>query len=421
DASRRVCRVRVIYRCHYWSGTGIIFKNTGRATVEEMFLGSRSLRMVPLALSTLSSIMSSTVIIAFTAHFYAYGTHMGLTSLAVLLLIPVTTDVIIPALYRLKIMSIFEYLRARYNNKISITSCVMYFLVTVIVNPYNLFYTVFQFPFLLGCLAIGLNLLHGSCKQALKIFGGLRGVVLTDSMQAVIAILAPTTIIMKILSDSHSGILKLRPLNDFNFGTFVIDTTLDFTKDENTWSCLIGVLAVHLYRSGMDQMIVQRYLAARTLEDAKRYSKEFLCADKLPNFCVGILLIYWFRDCDPQLDQLLPFYVKKLLTKFPGFSGLFLSGVFSAAKSTISSIINSQAAVIYTDVVSQLFTLSDLQAARVTRVLVFGTGSVITVYSAVIPFLGSVTRIIMMIQSAVTGPFVGLFLMAIIFPCVNSK
>ncbi|KAM7304179.1 sodium-coupled monocarboxylate transporter 1 [Ixodes scapularis] len=143
---------------------------------------------------------------------------------------------------------------------------------------------------------------------------------------------------------------------------------------------------------------------------------------------LGIFLIYWFRDCDPlllgdikQLDQLLPFYVKKHLTQYPGFSGLFLAGIVSAATSTISSIINSQAAVIYTDVVSHHFSLSELQATRLTRVLAFATGSVMTLYSAAIPYLGSLTRIMMILFSAATGPFVGMFLMALTFPCVNSK
>ncbi|XP_040359073.2 putative sodium-dependent multivitamin transporter [Ixodes scapularis] len=118
-------------------------------------------------------------------------------------------------------------------------------------------------------------------------------------------------------------------------------TALDFTKDENIWSCLLGILPIHLYRFGMDQMVVQRYLAARTLEEAKRSARVGTALWALFNLvltALGIFLIYWFRDCDPlllgdikQLDQLLPFYVKKHLTQYPGFSGLFLAGIVSAA------------------------------------------------------------------------------------------
>ncbi|CAN7983463.1 unnamed protein product [Ixodes pacificus] len=90
-------------------GLGFAFKRTGRLNIEEMFLGSRTLRMVPLALSSLASVMSSTGIVAFTAHYYAYGLHLGWTaSVATLLLIPFTIYVDIPVLYRLKITSVFE-------------------------------------------------------------------------------------------------------------------------------------------------------------------------------------------------------------------------------------------------------------------------------------------------------------------------
>ncbi|CAN7990166.1 unnamed protein product, partial [Ixodes pacificus] len=110
---------------------------------------------------------------------------------------------------------------------------------------------------------------------------------------------------------------------------------------ENAWSCLIGLFATHIYRSGMDQMVVQRYLASRTLEEAKRAARFGMVLLSLYYASItgmGILIIYWFRDCDPQLsgaikqlDELLPFYVKKHLAQFPGFSGLFLAGVVSAA------------------------------------------------------------------------------------------
>lgn len=99
-------------------GLGLVLfrTRTGRLTVDEMFLGNRTLRMIPLALSALASIMSSTGIIGFGAHFYAYGINNVWTLLSVLSTIPVTTHIIIPLLYRLKITSVFE-VRCRFKKK----------------------------------------------------------------------------------------------------------------------------------------------------------------------------------------------------------------------------------------------------------------------------------------------------------------
>ncbi|XP_040077877.3 sodium-coupled monocarboxylate transporter 2 [Ixodes scapularis] len=414
-------------------GPGLFFslRRTGHQTLDEVFLGSRTLAAIPLALSALASLLSSAGLIAFTAHYYAYGIHMAWSFITVQFCLPFTVHIIVPVLYRLKITSLFEYLRARYGRKISLTACTIYFILTQSLGAVAIFSaamavaTIFQVPFIWCCLAIGFT---GTFYTAL---GGLRGVVWTDCVQGVITIVAPITIIVKILYDSNSGHFKLRPLNDINLRAYLFDASLDFTKDENVWSCLIGVAAGNLYRTGLDQMIVQRYMASRTLEDAKRTARAgivMLTGYYIIHILMSLLLIYWFRDCDPQLtgaikriDQLLPYYIKRHLSEFTGFSGLFLAGAVSASTSTISSIINSQAVVLYIDVVSQYFVLADVQATRITKVLAFVIGIIMTLFSIVIPYLGSATRILLMVSSAVSGPFVGLFLSALMFPCVNSK
>ncbi|CAN8019384.1 unnamed protein product [Ixodes persulcatus] len=414
-------------------GPGIFFalKRTGPVTVEEVFLGSRTLATIPLALSALASLMSSAGLIAFTAHYYAYGMHMAWSFITIQLCLPVTVHIIVPVLYRLKITSLFEYLRLRYGRKISLTACVIYFILTQSIGAVAIFSaamavaTIFQVSFPWCCVVIGFT---GTFYTAL---GGLKGVVWTDCVQAVITIIAPITIIVKIIYDSTSGRFKLRPLSDINLKVYMFDTKIDLTRDENLWSCLIGVAAAHMYRSGLDQMVVQRYMASRTLEDAKstaRAGTAMLTGFYIIQMLMSFSLIYWFRDCDPQLsgaikqiDQLLPYYVKRYLTTFTGFSGLFLAGAVSASTSTISSIINSQALILYVDGVSQYFDLTDLQATRITKLLAFVVGTIMTLFSAIIPYLGSATRLLLMINTAVTGPFVGLFLSALIFPCVNSK
>ncbi|KAG0427291.1 hypothetical protein HPB47_025636 [Ixodes persulcatus] len=91
-------------------GLGLFFsfKKSGSLTTNEMFLGSRTIKMLPLALSMLASIMSSTGIVGFTGHFYTYGLHMGWCVLTTILLFPVTVHVVVPVMYKLKVTSIFE-------------------------------------------------------------------------------------------------------------------------------------------------------------------------------------------------------------------------------------------------------------------------------------------------------------------------
>lgn len=55
-----------------------------------------------------ASIVSSSGIVAFIGHFYAYGFHFAWGAMAALIVLPVTTHVVIPVMYTLKVTSIFE-------------------------------------------------------------------------------------------------------------------------------------------------------------------------------------------------------------------------------------------------------------------------------------------------------------------------
>ncbi|CAN7983630.1 unnamed protein product, partial [Ixodes hexagonus] len=84
------------------------FKRRDQTTLDEVFLASRKIRIVPLALSVLASTMSAAGIVGSTGHYYAYGFHFNWSVGAKLLVLPVVMYVVVPILYRLKITSVFE-------------------------------------------------------------------------------------------------------------------------------------------------------------------------------------------------------------------------------------------------------------------------------------------------------------------------
>ncbi|KAH7979183.1 hypothetical protein HPB49_008607 [Dermacentor silvarum] len=77
-------------------------------TTDEVFLGSKSLQMLPLAMSVLATVGSGTGVIGLPAHMYAYGWHIGWLSVSNILLIPVAVIVVVPVLYQLHITSVFQ-------------------------------------------------------------------------------------------------------------------------------------------------------------------------------------------------------------------------------------------------------------------------------------------------------------------------
>lgn len=92
-------------------GFGLYFafrKKSRNVTTEEMFLGSRTLSMFPLATSILASLMSSGSIVSIAGHYYAYGGHLAWSSVSVIALLPLTAYVVLPVMYNLKITSVFQ-------------------------------------------------------------------------------------------------------------------------------------------------------------------------------------------------------------------------------------------------------------------------------------------------------------------------
>ncbi|XP_049528933.1 sodium-dependent multivitamin transporter-like [Dermacentor silvarum] len=100
------------------------------SAMAEIFLGSRALKILPLAASSAASLFSPTGLIGFTAHYYAYGWHLIWTFTGPILCLPLATHVFVPVLYRLGITSIFEYIRLRFNATISLTTCAIYIFLT---------------------------------------------------------------------------------------------------------------------------------------------------------------------------------------------------------------------------------------------------------------------------------------------------
>ncbi|XP_049528986.1 sodium-coupled monocarboxylate transporter 2-like [Dermacentor silvarum] len=221
-------------------------------------------------------------------------------------------------------------------------------------------------------------------------------------MQLVFMLLAPATVIAKVFLDLKSSNGTAQTVSDFDVRPYIGNFALDLTQDENVWAPLVAATTATMYRLGLDQAVVQRCMATRSLRSAQRTviaGSLLNVAVDFINLAMTIALIFWYRGCDPELagaikthDQILPFYVKNHFAQFPGFTALFLVAIVSSATSTISSIINSQAAVLYVDVLSQRFKSLDSHVHWITRGLAFLLGGFMTAYSCACFYMGSVTR-----------------------------
>ncbi|XP_050045417.1 sodium-coupled monocarboxylate transporter 1-like isoform X2 [Dermacentor andersoni] len=402
----------------------------------EAFLGGRSLGALPLSLSVLASLVTAVGVVGLTAHFYRYGLHLLWASVTVFCLVPFIARVVVPVIYRLRVTSVFEYLRLRFGNKVGVTACACYFVLNQMQGAISIFAAgvavsmSFHMPLVWSCVAIGFA---GTLYTAM---GGLRAVVWADAVQGVLILVCPLTILVKILYDSvydasANASAARRPFSDIDIKPYIFRASLDFTTDENVWACSVGLLSGHIYRMGMDQMVVQRYAAARSLPEAQRTvmaGSVLLVVSTTFLAVVAMALVYWYRDCDPilsgtihKIEQLIPLYVHTRLSGIPGFSGLFLTGVVSATLSTVTSAVNSLAATAYVDMMAPYMRIEERWVNVITKGLAFASGLLMTLLALAIPYIGSAVRVFMVMHSSASGPFIGIYLLALAFPWANTK
>ncbi|KAL1414021.1 hypothetical protein MTO96_030761 [Rhipicephalus appendiculatus] len=259
----------------------------------ETFLGGRSLPEYALIVSLLASVVNGLSVVSFLGHFYGHGFHTILPVSATPLAVLVTSTALVPLLYNMRVASIFQGLSY-------------------------------------GCIVLtGLTRV-----DSVALYG-------PDCVQAFVMAATPLIIIGKVAHDSPSASPPLRPLNDFNVTQYIFNTNLDLTSDENFWSCLAGTLPYSFVRLGFDQMAVQRFIAARTLRQAKRIpviGAAFVITFFVVSAFGALAIIYWYRDCDLALtgaissyDEVVPYFVRERLSDVTMLRGLFLAGLLSAS------------------------------------------------------------------------------------------
>ena len=261
--------------------------------------------------------------------------------------------------------------------------------------------------------------------------GGLKAVIWTDVLQSGVTLLALLAVLIKGTYDVGGPAEVVRRsiagerLEAPNFDP-------NPTLRHSFWIMLLGAPVWVCEGIACSQDMVQRFLALPTLNDARKALKGFVIGWIGINatfFMLGLLVYATYHECDPltaQLvkakDQLLPLFVMETFAAYPGMTGVFVAGIFSAALSSLSSALNALSAITLEDFFKPYCKkpLTEKQIHYIMRgsVLVYGALSVLL--SILVEHLGTVMQLTMTLSSASGAPLFGLFVMGILMPWVNG-
>src|SRR5687768_1979820 len=246
-----------------------IRRSRGMQDVESYFLANRSLPWWVVGLSVMATQLSAITMIGTTGQGATDGLRFIQFYFGLPLAMVILGVTLVPFLHGAKVYTAYEYLERRFNAPTRSLTAFLFLLSrgmscgTIIAAPAVVFSAIFGWD-MLWCVA-----LIGVPTVIYTMIGGVRAVAWVDVKQMVLIVGALLAVVITLLikipvspADALSVAGAAGRLRAFDF-SFDLNNTYTF------WSGVIGGTFLMLSYFGTDQSQVQRYLTARSVDEAR--------------------------------------------------------------------------------------------------------------------------------------------------------
>ena len=389
-------------------------------STEDYFLASKSLPWWAIGASLIAANISAEQFIGMSGSGFAGGLAIATYEWMAALTLIVVGKFFLPIFIKKKIYTIPEFVEQRYSSQLKTILAVFWIALYIFVNLASVLY--------LGGLALqtilGVNMISAIIGLALfavaySLYGGLSAVAWTDIIQVVVLILGGlvTTYLALDTASGGQGFIKgLISIYD------AVPERFDMILEKNNPEYMnlpgIGVLIggmwiANLYYWGFNQYIIQRTLAAKSLEESQ---KGILFAAGLKMIIPLIVVIPGIAAYvivnDPllmeklgesgttnlpslaQADKAYPWLMQFLPT---GLKGVAVAALAAAIVSSLASMLNSTATIFTMDIYKQLINknASESKTVNVGRLSAFIALIIATIMA---PLLGGIDQAFQFIQ-----------------------
>ncbi len=331
--------------------------------------------------------------------------------------------VFVPFYMRSRVFTMPEFLERRYSASarwfLSLVTLVGYILTKVSVTVYAgavVFQVLMGVDFWSGAMIV--VILTG----IYTVVGGLRAVVYTEAMQAIVLIAGSATITIVGLMKIGGWDALLATAGHQRFNLFLPADHPDFP-----WTGMVfAPPIVGLWYWCTDQYIVQRTLAARNETQARR-GTIFAAYLKLLPFFIFIIpgIIAYALAQSGQLnlseaDQAFPVMVRELLPA--GLRGLVAGGLLAALMSSLAAVFNSCSTIFTMDIYRKL--RPDASERTLVMVGRIATGIVVVLGILWIPVMrnisGEVYHYLQSVQAYIAPPIAAVFFLGLFWKRINA-
>jgi len=342
---------------------GIFCSRRSRSSSNEYFLAGRSLRWVMVGAALFATNISTIHLVGLAASGYNEGLVWGnfewMASFCLILL----GLVFAPFYFKNRISTLPEYLEKRFSPASRTFLAFMAVMGALLIHiGMSLYAGAAVFQGFFGVDVIYSILIISVVTSIYTVLGGLKAVVVTESIQTLILLVGAVAVTMfAILALPDHGIHSFeefkQALKPGQLSMIHPIHNAEGRLNELSWlSVLLGYPILGIWYWCSDQTIVQRVLGAKTQRDAQIGPLFAGFLKILPVFLMvlpGVIGYALFKDViGEDSNQTLPVLINKLIP--PGLKGLIAAGLLAALMSTIAGALNSCATLVAKDIAKRI-------------------------------------------------------------------
>jgi len=413
---------------------------SGTQDNEDYFIGGRKMNWISVGISMFATSFSSISFLGLPQQGAYLDFSFYLTILCIPLVItPVLWWVFVPVFTRLRVSSGYEYLGLRFGQPARRLGSVLYCLYAVGWMGAMLYAVALTLQVVLGLggsqyywILIGV----GAFATLYTVIGGLKAVVWTDVLQAIVMGGAVVTVLFLAVGRIEGGwpaFWSLAAEHD-KFRMFHLDANLlspgNFTERNSVFTAVAFGVFMYLPGYAVSQNMIQRYVCS----GSQSAGRGIVVLSAGINAVLGFLFLlvgtalfaFYVQPGGPGLptagveiptqDQILPYFAASQLAGI-GLVGLIVAGLFAAAMSSIDSGINGVTSVIVYD-----WLRGEALSLNVSRALTAVLGALVIGAALLAPVIGrTVIDIINMVAGTTLGMLLAIFLVGLFSKRANLR
>jgi len=420
---------------------------------EDYFLASKSLPWWAIGASLIAANISAEQIIGMSGSGFAVGLAIASYEWMAAVTLIIVGKYFLPIFIEKEIFTIPEFVEKRFNTTLKTILAVFWIALFVFVNLTTVLY--------LGALALdtimgtgdGSLLVYAliglsAIAAAYSLYGGLSAVAWTDVLQVGLLVLGGLVVtfagLYHLTPDGGiiDGITHLYEVAGDKFQMILDRSNPEFSNLPGIAVLIGGMWVANLYYWGFNQYIIQRTLAAKSLEESQKgiifagFLKLLIpLIVVIPGIIVyvlfnqpegttqmsGIVDVFTQPDGSIKYDNAYPWLMKVFLS--PGFLGLVVAALAAAIVSSVASMLNSVATIFTMDIYIPYINpdATDKETVNMGRI---SAGVALITAIIVAPQLDNVPQVFQYIQEytgMVSPGILAVFLMGLFWKKTTAK